>query len=56
MGEKMTLIPKGVFKKYFYNPNARVAQNYSLVEYLVQTPCVMSAMEILQIFPSQRKL
>jgi hypothetical protein len=51
----MTCIQKGAFKKYSHNPNARVTQNYSVVEDLSQTPCVMSALEELQSFPSQRK-
>jgi hypothetical protein len=32
-----------------------LAQNYSVVEDLVQTPCAMSSLEVLQSFPSQRK-
>jgi hypothetical protein len=51
----MTCIPKGVFKKDSQNPNARAAQNYSLVEDLSQTPCAMSTLEVLQSCPSQRK-
>jgi hypothetical protein len=51
----MTHIPKGAFKKYSHNPNARAAQNYSVVEDLSQTPCAMSALEVLQSCPSQRK-
>jgi hypothetical protein len=43
----MTRIPKGAFKKDSHNPNARAAQNYSVVEDLSQTPCVMSALEVL---------
>jgi hypothetical protein len=31
LGETMTRIPKGVFKKASYNPNARVTQNYYVV-------------------------
>jgi len=31
LGETMTHIPKGAFKKASHNPNARVAQNYSVV-------------------------
>ena len=50
--ETMPKIPKGVFKKTLHNPNARVASNYSVVEYLSQTPCAMSALEVLQSFPS----
>jgi hypothetical protein len=51
----MTHIPKGVFKKASHNPNARVAHNYSVVEYLSQTPCAMSSLEVLRSCPSQRK-
>jgi hypothetical protein len=51
----MTCIPKGAFKKASHNPNARAAQNYSVVEDLSQTPCAMFALEVLQIFPTQRK-
>ena len=36
-------------------PNARAAQNYSVVEDLSQTPCAMSALEVLQSCPAQRK-
>jgi hypothetical protein len=55
LGETMTHIPKGVFKKYSHNPNARAAQNYFVVEDLSQTPCAMSTLEVLQSCPSQRK-
>ena len=48
-------IPKGVLKHSGHNPNARAAQNYSVVEDLGQTPCAMSALEVLQSCPSQRK-
>jgi hypothetical protein len=51
----MTCIPKGAFKKASHNPNTRAAQNYSVVEDLSQTPCAMSALEVLQSCPSQRK-
>ena len=51
-GETMTHIPKGVFKKASYNPNTRASQNYSVVEDLAQTACVMSDLEVLQSFPS----
>ena len=50
--ETMPKIPKGVFKKTLHNPNARAAANYSLVEYLSQTHCVMSALEVLQSCPA----
>jgi hypothetical protein len=55
VGETMTHIPKGVFKKASHNPNVRATQNYSIVEDLAQTPCAMSTLEVLQSFPSQRK-
>ena len=45
--ETMPKIPKGVFKKTLHNPNARVAANYSVFEDLAQTPCAMSALEVL---------
>jgi hypothetical protein len=51
----MTHIPKGAFNKASHNPNARATHNYSVVEDLSQTPCVMSALEVLQSCPSQRK-
>jgi hypothetical protein len=55
LGETLTRIPKGAFKKSSQNPNARAAQNYSVVEDLSQTPCAMSALEVLQTCPAQRK-
>jgi hypothetical protein len=55
MGETMTRIPKGAFKKSSHNLNARASQNYSVVEDLSQTPCAMSSLDVLQSFPSQRK-
>ena len=38
-----------------YNPNAHATQHYSFIEDLAQAPSVMSALEVLQIFPSQQK-
>jgi hypothetical protein len=55
LGETMTGIPKGAFKKASHNPNVRAAHNYSVVEDLSQTPCAMSTLEVLQSCPSQRK-
>jgi hypothetical protein len=55
MGETMTCILKGAFKKDSHNPNSRAAHNYSVVEDFSQTPCVMFSLEVLQSFPSQRK-
>ena len=50
----MPKILKGVFKKAFHNLNSRVASNYSVVEYLAQTPCAMSVLEVLQSCPAQQ--
>jgi hypothetical protein len=55
LGETMTHIPKGAFKKSSHNPNSRAAHNYSVVEDLSQTPCAMSSLEVLQSCPAQRK-
>ena len=52
--ETMPKILKGVFKKTLHNPNARVVANYSVVEYLAQTPCAISALEVLESCPTQR--
>jgi hypothetical protein len=55
VGETMTRIPKGVFKKASHNPNVRATENYFVVEDLAQTPCTMSSLGVLQSFPSHRK-
>jgi hypothetical protein len=55
LGEIMTRIPKGAFKKASHNPNTRASHNYSMVEDLSQTHCAMSTLEVLQSFTSQRK-
>jgi hypothetical protein len=47
LGETMTHIPKGAFKKASHNPKVRATQNCSLVEDLSQTPCTMSSLEVL---------
>jgi hypothetical protein len=52
MGQTMTHIHKGAFKKDFHNLNARATLNYSVVFDLSQTPCAMSDLEVLQSFPS----
>ena len=46
--------PKGVIHKLTYNPQARAAQNYNIVEYLAQSPSAMSALEESQNYPSQK--
>jgi len=45
--------PKFVLQKSSYNPNARAAQQYNIVEDLAQSPSLMSALEVLQMFPLQ---
>jgi hypothetical protein len=40
--------PKGVVRKLAFNPHARAAQNYSIVEDLAHAPSTMSALEFLQ--------
>jgi hypothetical protein len=47
LGENMTCIPKGVFKKASHEPNKRATQNYSIMEDLTQNPCAMFALEVL---------
>lgn len=47
-------ISKGSAKHSTINPNARVAQNYLIVEYLAQIPCAMSVLEVLQSCLAQR--
>jgi hypothetical protein len=44
MGDRMSHIPKGVYKRSLHNPNARSAPNYSIFEDLAQTPCEMLAL------------
>jgi hypothetical protein len=55
MGETLKRILKGVFNKASHNLNARATQNYFVLKDLAQTPCVMSALEVLHSFPSQTK-
>ena len=45
--------PKSSIKHTPHNPNARATQNYSIVEDLAQDPCAMSALDVLQSFPTQ---
>lgn len=47
---------KGILRKSTFNPHARAAQNYNIVEDLVFSPSAMSALEVLQSCPAQRKL
>jgi hypothetical protein len=46
--------PKALIKQATHNPNARAAQNYSVVEDLAQAPCAMFVLEVLQSCPAQR--
>jgi hypothetical protein len=47
--------PKGVVRKSAFNPHARVAQNYNIVEDLAHAPSTMSSLEVLQSCPAQWK-
>ena len=38
-----------------HNTSARAAQNYNIVEDLVQAPSAMSALKVLQTCPTQKK-
>ena len=53
--EVLPRIPHVFLKRLRHNPNARAAQNYSIVEDLGQNPCAMFTLEVLQTCPSQRK-
>jgi hypothetical protein len=44
--------PKSVIQLDTFNPNSHATQNYNIVEYLVQVPCAMSALEVLHHFLS----
>lgn len=46
--------PKGVVHNSSFNPRARVAKNYNIVEYLAQSPSTMSTLKVLQKFPNQK--
>jgi hypothetical protein len=48
--------PKSTIRKSTFNPSSRAAQNYNIVEDLAQAPCAMSSLEVLQHFPSQRRM
>jgi len=47
---------KGILRKSAFNPHARAAQNYNIVEDLAVSPSAMSALEVLQSCPTQRRL
>jgi len=47
--------PKRFLQQMIDNRNTQVAHNYSIVEDLGQTPYSMSALEVLQSCPTQRK-
>jgi hypothetical protein len=48
--------PKRTIRKYTFNPSSCDAQNYNIVEDLAQALCAMSALEVLQHYPSQRRI
>ena len=53
--ELITKPPKGVVHKLTFNPRAKAAENYNIVEYLAQSPLAMLVLEVLQNFPSQKQ-
>lgn len=48
-------LSKGSLRRVMHNLNAKVTYNYNIVEDLAQALVVMSALEVLQIFPTQSK-
>ena len=46
--------PKGVVHKSTFNPHARAAQSYNIVEDLAQSSSAMSTLEVLQNCPSEK--
>jgi hypothetical protein len=55
MFNSILLPPKSTIHKYTFNPNSHVTQHYNIVEDMAQAPCAMSALEVLQQCPSQRR-
>jgi hypothetical protein len=45
-------VMKGVLKHSTHNPNAIAAKNYLIFEDLVQMPCTMSSLEVVQTCPT----
>jgi hypothetical protein len=56
MFESILRPPKSTIRKSTFNPSSCATQNYNIVEDLAQAPCAMSALEVLQHCPSQRKM
>jgi len=52
--ELIIKLPKGVEHKSTFNPCARAAHNYNIVEDLAQSPSAMSTLEVLQNCPSKK--
>jgi hypothetical protein len=47
--------PKSTIRKATFNPSSCATHNYNIVEDFSQAPCAMSALEVLQHCPSQRR-
>ena len=45
-------LPKSTLGKDIFNPNARAARFYNVVEDLAQAPCAMSTLKVLQSCPT----
>ena len=52
--EPIPRMPKESSKCMMINPNDNAAQNYSILKDLAQSPCEMSALEVLQSCLAQR--
>jgi hypothetical protein len=48
--------PKRTIRKSTFNPSSGAAHNCNIVEDLAQAPCAISALEVLQHCPSQRRM
>jgi hypothetical protein len=48
--------PKSTIHKSTLNPSSCAAHNYNIFEDLAQAPCAMSALEVLQHYPSQCRM
>jgi len=46
---------KIIIQKVTFNPNDHIDQNYNIVEDLVQDPCAISSLEVLQHCPRHRR-
>ena len=55
VADLVILPPKGALRHTMHNTSTCAAQNYNIVEDLAQASSAMSALEVLQMCPAQRK-